>query len=222
MKDVKSGISIKNISDLVLKELRGVLKTKSPTKEQISEYKITGRELYEKFDNLSEEELNAKSNKIVYIRNDVMTTIIKRCRGKKKRGTRAIDGFRKKLMIPDSEIPACPEFEIKLKIGKLLMNKKILEEYSAKIYEIDHFFYVITKLTKMVTNTYYLEFMSTLLNIFQPQKLMNKTTRQRTYIEKKRQEVLEKNLVVSLLELIQVMQKEVMIQIMKLVKYKHL
>ena len=166
MKDVKSGISIKNISDLVLKELRGVLKTKSPTKEQISEYKITGRELYEKFDNLSEEELNAKSNKIVYIRNDVMTTIIKRCRGKKKRGTRAIDGFRKKLMIPDSEIPACPEFEIKLKIGKLLMNKKILEEYSAKIYEIDHFFYVITKLTKMVTNTYYLEFMSTLLNIF--------------------------------------------------------
>ena len=135
---------------------------------------------------------------------------------------REIDGFRKKLMIPDSEIPACPEFEIKLKIGKLLMNKKILEEYSAKIYEIDHFFYVITKLTKMVTNTYYLEFMSTLLNIFQPQKLMNKTTRQRTYIEKKRQEVLEKNLVVSLLELIQVMQKEVMIQIMKLVKYKHL
>ena len=40
--------------------------------------------------------------------------------------------------------------------------------------------------------------------------------------ERKRQEVLQKNLVVSLLELIQVMQKEVMIQIMKLVKYKHL
>ena len=145
MKDVKSGISIKNISDLVLKELRGVLKTKSPTKEQISEYKITGRELYEKFDNLSEEELNAKSNKIVYIRNDVMTTIIKRCRGKKKRGTRAIDGFRKKLMIPDSEIPTCPEFEIKSKIGKLFMNKKILEEYSVKIYELIPFFMSITK-----------------------------------------------------------------------------
>ena len=141
MKDVKSGISIKNISDLVLKELRGVLKTKNPTKEQISEYKITEGELYEKFDNLSEEELNAKSNKIVYIRNGVMTTIIKRCKGKKKRGTRAIDGFRKKLMIPDSEIPTCPEFEIKSKIGKLFMNKKILEEYSVKIYEIDPFFY---------------------------------------------------------------------------------
>ena len=169
MKDVKSGISIKNISDLVLKELRGVLKTKSPTKEQISEYKITGRELYEKFDNLSEEELNAKSNKIVYIRNDVMTTIIKRCRGKKKRGTRAIDGFRKKLMIPDSEIPACPEFEVKSKLGKLFMNEKSFKNILLKFMKLIPFFMSITKkkkLTKMVANTYYLELMSILLNIF--------------------------------------------------------
>ena len=141
MKDVGSGMGFKNISDLGLKELRGVLKTKNPTKEQISEYKIIERELYENFDNLRKEELNSKSNKTVYVRNDVMTTIIKQCRGEKKRGIRAIDGFRKKLMIPDSEIPTCPEFEIKSKIGKLFMNKKILEEYSVKIYEIDPFFY---------------------------------------------------------------------------------
>ena len=51
-----------------------------------------------------------------------MTTIIKCCRGEKKRGIRAIDGFRKKLMIPDSEILKCPEFEVKSKIGKLFMN----------------------------------------------------------------------------------------------------
>ena len=130
MKDVTIGMGVKNLSDLVLKESSGILKTKNPTKEQISEYKITEGELYETFDNLSEEELNAKSNKIVYIRNDVMTTIIKRCRGKKKRGTREIDGFRKKLMIPDSEIPKCPEFEVKSKIGELFMNEKILEKYS--------------------------------------------------------------------------------------------
>ena len=42
-----------------------------------------------------------------------MTTIIKRRRGEKTRGIRAIDGFRNKLMIPDSEIPKCPEFEVK-------------------------------------------------------------------------------------------------------------
>ena len=47
-----------------------------------------------------------------------MTTSIKRCRGEKTRGIRAIDGFRKKLVIPDSEIPKCPEFEVKSKIGK--------------------------------------------------------------------------------------------------------
>ena len=96
MKDVRSGMGVKNISDLVLKELRGVLKTQNPTKEQISEYKITERELYEKFDHLSEEELNTKSNKTVYVRNDIMTTFIKHCRGEKKRDIRAIDGFRKK------------------------------------------------------------------------------------------------------------------------------
>ena len=77
MKDVGSGMGVKNISDLVLKELRSVLKTKNPTKEQISEDKITERELYEKFDNISEEELNAKINKTVYVRNDVMNTNIK-------------------------------------------------------------------------------------------------------------------------------------------------
>ena len=62
---------------------------------QISECKIEERELYEKFDNLSKEELNAKGNKTAYVRNDFMTTIIKRCRGKKKRGITAIDEFRK-------------------------------------------------------------------------------------------------------------------------------
>ena len=47
MKDVGSGMGIKNISDLVLKETQDVLGTKNPTKEQISKYKITERELHE-------------------------------------------------------------------------------------------------------------------------------------------------------------------------------
>ena len=45
---------------------------------------MTEREIYEKFDNLSKDELNTKSNKNVYVRNDVMTSI-KHCRGEKKR-----------------------------------------------------------------------------------------------------------------------------------------
>ena len=102
---------------------------------------MTEREIYKTFGNLSEDKLNTKRNKYIYVRNDFMTTIIKRCRGEKKRGMRAIDGFRKKLMIPGSEIPKCPEFEVKSKIGKLFMNEKIIEEYPVKIVETDPYFY---------------------------------------------------------------------------------
>ena len=59
-----------------------LLEAKNRTKEQINKCKMTEREIYEKFGNLSEDELNTKSNKIVYVRNDVMTTIISRCRMK--------------------------------------------------------------------------------------------------------------------------------------------
>ena len=74
----------------------------------------------------------------------------------------------------------------------------------------------------MAANTYYLELMSILLNIFQPQKLMNKTMKvENLFLKRKDKRYQKKKWVASLLELIQVMQKEVMIQIMKLVKYKH-
>ena len=119
MKNIGSGVGVKNISDLVLKEIYGICETKNSTKERVNEYKMTKREIYKKFTNLSEKELNTKNNKKTYVRNDVMTTIIKRCRGEKTRGIRAIDGFRKKLMIPDFEIPKCPEFEVKSKIRKI-------------------------------------------------------------------------------------------------------
>ena len=43
-------------------------------------------------------------------------------------------------MIPDFEIPKCPEFEVRSKIGKLFTNGKILEKYSVRIYESDPYF----------------------------------------------------------------------------------
>ena len=80
------------------------------------------REIFEKFNNLTKDELNAKNNKQVYGKNYVMTTVIKRRRGKKKRGERKIDAFRRKLMIPDSEITEYPEFEAKSKVGNIFVN----------------------------------------------------------------------------------------------------
>ena len=70
-----------------------------------------------------------------------MTNSIKHCRGEKKRGSRAIDGFRKKLMIPDFETSKYSEYEVKSKIGTIFVNEKILEEESVKIYEIDPYFH---------------------------------------------------------------------------------
>ena len=46
---------------------------------------MTEREYYERFDNLSQKELNKKNNKKTYVRNDVMTTVIKHSRREKKR-----------------------------------------------------------------------------------------------------------------------------------------
>ena len=84
VKDVRSGMGVKNISDLVLNEIYGICETKNLSKEQVNEYIMTKRKICKKFTNLSKQELNKKNNKKTYARNDAMITIIKRCRGEKK------------------------------------------------------------------------------------------------------------------------------------------
>ena len=98
-----------------------------------------------------------------------MTTVIKQCRGEKTRGIRAIDGFRKKLMIPDCEIPKCPEFEVKSKIGKIFKKHNLLEEYSVRIYKLILIFITIMKkiqVIKMDVNIYYSELMFISINFY--------------------------------------------------------
>ena len=67
MKGVQNGLGVQNISDLVLKEIYGIYKTKYLTKKQIKKCKMTKRKIFQKFDNLSEDGLNAKNNKGVYV-----------------------------------------------------------------------------------------------------------------------------------------------------------
>ena len=76
---------------------------------------MTKREIYEKYDDLIENELNKKSNKKVYVKNNIMTFVIKQCRGKKKETKEAQMDLEKKLMIPESEISKCPEHKVKSK-----------------------------------------------------------------------------------------------------------
>ena len=44
-------------------------------------------------------------------------------------------------MIPYSEIPKCPDFKVKSKIGKIFKKHNPIDEYSVRIYEIDPYFY---------------------------------------------------------------------------------
>ena len=75
----------------------------------------------------------------------------------------------------------------------------------------------------MGVHIYYLELIFILVNIFQQQKLMKKVIlTEILFSRKKDKKHQKKNLVVNLLKSKQVMQKIVMIQIMRLVTQKHL
>ena len=74
MYDVQEVIGVKNMPDLVRKEIRGIFRTKNPTKDQIRKYKRREKEL----------DHNSAAT-FVYVRSDLMSRIIKNCRWKKKR-----------------------------------------------------------------------------------------------------------------------------------------
>ena len=141
MKDVGVGLGVKNISDLILKEIYGIYEKKELTKEEIQNYKMIEREIFKKFDNLNKDELNTKSNKSVYVKKMLSWQILLKIVEVKKKGIKAIDGFRKKLIVLDYEISVCPEHDVKSKIGTIFVNEEILEENSVKIYEINPYFH---------------------------------------------------------------------------------
>ena len=96
---------------------------------------MTEREIFEKY-KLSEYELNTKSKKNVYVEN-VINTIIECCRGEKKKPKEKYMGSEKSWWFQSLKIR---NVEVKSKKGNIFVNKKILEEYSVKIYKIDSCF----------------------------------------------------------------------------------
>ena len=88
MKDVGNGLVVTNISHLVLKEIYGIYEKKNSQKKKINVERVkemTERGIYKNFTNLDEGELNIKSNKSIYTKNNTMTNIITHCKGEKKR-----------------------------------------------------------------------------------------------------------------------------------------
>ena len=68
IKNAKDGRRVKSMSNLILKEIYGICETKNLTEEQIKKCKMTEREVFEKYDNLTKDKLNTKSHKNVYVR----------------------------------------------------------------------------------------------------------------------------------------------------------
>ena len=65
------------MSDLILKEMYGIYKTENLTNKQIKKYEMTEKKIFKKYANLSEDELNTKSNKNVLLLN--VAEVKKRC-----------------------------------------------------------------------------------------------------------------------------------------------
>ena len=130
------------------------------------------------------------------------------------------------MTISESEIPKCPEHEVKSKIRNIFVKEKILEEYSVKNYEIDPLFYehyrkkiqvdeIGCKYILFRTDVYFTDYL-----------LAVEIDKKRSYWQipyfwrEKTKRTRKKNLFVNLLELIRV--KRAMMQTLKLVEYKHL
>ena len=60
---------------------------------------MTEREFFKTFYDYYQDSLSTKSNKTVFVKNTIMTNIIKHCKGEKKIGVRSAESFRKKLLI---------------------------------------------------------------------------------------------------------------------------
>ena len=58
-------LEVVQVFDLVLKEIYGICETKNPSKEQVNEYKMTKKQIYKKFTNLSQEKLNTINKKVM-------------------------------------------------------------------------------------------------------------------------------------------------------------
>ena len=69
MIDIQNGLDLKNMSDLVRKEIHCIFETNNPTEEQVKEYKHSLQEITKD---------SMYDSKIKYVHSDLMEKIIKK------------------------------------------------------------------------------------------------------------------------------------------------
>ena len=128
MIDVQNGLGIKNISDLVRKNIQGRYETKNPTKEQVKKYKRSLKEISKE---------PTYDSKIKYVHSNLMEIIIKNRRGVKKcndgmnrmEKEKQSEDFRTCLGFKEHDIIQRKEYSMNLKIKKVFPNGMIEEQY---------------------------------------------------------------------------------------------
>ena len=139
MKDVQDRLGIKNISDLLRKEICGTFGTKGFTEKQKMKYIRSEYQITKNFKD---------SNLYKYAKNKLMEKIIKSCRGVKKcnDGVDRLDqedqrrDFRILLGFKENEIYERKEYSIVKRIKKMFKKQTIIEQYRVEKYFIDLFF----------------------------------------------------------------------------------
>ena len=96
MKSVHDGLGVKDMSDLVLKEIYDKYERKNLTGNDIKKFKMTEWKVFKKYDNLRANELDRKNNKEVYVINDVITEMVLLCIAGWKKEGKKLDEFRRK------------------------------------------------------------------------------------------------------------------------------
>ena len=141
--DIQNGLGIKNISDLVRKEILGRCDAKEPTEKQIKEYKR------------SEAEIDTKSiyasNVTKYARNDIIERIIKNCKYVKEcndginkmQKENQREGLRSLLGFKENDIFQSKEQSILSKIATIFSPEKIILQhyvlgYYIAVYFLEH------------------------------------------------------------------------------------
>ena len=136
------------MSDLILKEIYFKYERKNLTDNEIKKYKMTEREVFQKYENLSEHELNNQNNKEVSVRINVITSVTVNCTGEKKRAKKKEKKkgeFKRKLGFTKFDIMVLSEYSIKSKIGKIFVNEKYLKNIMSKFMKLILLFIRIVK-----------------------------------------------------------------------------
>ena len=135
------------MSDLILKEIYFKYERKNLTDNEIKKYKMTEREVFQKYDNLSEHELNNQNDKEVSVRINVITSVTVNCTGEKMRAKKKKKKgeFKRKLGFTKFDIMVLSEYSIKSKIGKIFVNEKYLKNIMSKFMKLILLFIRIVK-----------------------------------------------------------------------------